>query len=255
MISVDKTSRPLSKLCLAFKRKWAEKETDWRFRLWFSRTSRLALGTTTLPTQTTIMSPDIPPEVLTLFLDKVRGAINCFRLIAHKTHIFPQRRHGYELTDLTNLRLVSRQFNEIAGPQAFESLCISFGDYDDDSKFDAANIRSKLVALASGTSPYSRWTKHLKIEKLVCPQSAPPIYWEMSLDMQESLFQIQEEWLMPALQVLSSVEEVECVVHPMLVAKCCHLLEWCMLKGFQCSNTNLASKLSQPLQLNRMLGN
>ena len=131
---------------------------------------------------------------------------------AQNTHVDPKKRHGYELNDLTNLRLVSRQFNEIAGPQAFESLYISFGNYNGDSNVDAAKIRSKLIALASGTTPHARWTKRLKIEKLVCPQSAPVIYWEMPSDMREILFQIQEQWLMAALHVLTSVEEVECVL-------------------------------------------
>jgi len=116
-----------------------------------------------------------------------------------------QKQQGYTLVDLTNLRLVSRQYNDIVEPQAFETLSLKFSS----SETLTTYLESKLVAIASGTSPHSRWAKRVNISEL-----------EESLGVLSAthyrLRTIQEKWLIPVLEGLSHVEELMYVLRPCL---------------------------------------
>ncbi|KAF6745030.1 hypothetical protein DFP72DRAFT_1077930 [Ephemerocybe angulata] len=132
-----------------------------------------------MSTQTTVGEP-LPYDVLVHISDKV---------------------YETDFASLCTLRLVSKATNEIAEPKVFASTSISFTN--------RPYTPSQLEAMASGTSPYSRWTTNLSIpENALIPlelADRDPLQGEE----RDRLLACQTEFLVPALESLQKLKSVK----------------------------------------------
>ncbi|KAJ2934110.1 hypothetical protein H1R20_g2993, partial [Candolleomyces eurysporus] len=119
-----------------------------------------------------------------------------------------QEGKNHDSKDFCNLRLVCKALNELVEPEVFSAVTIQFLR-DDSGRWEA--IPEFLSSLASGTSPYVRWAKKLRLSGLI------PIiaisHWSQYDPWQgeehETMLACQKEFLAPAIESLVHVEVVE----------------------------------------------
>ena len=112
--------------------------------------------------------------------------------------------------------MVCKTLKELVEPHAFSIIIIQFV-MDDSEKWKT--IPDFLLSLASGTSPYVRWAKDLRVVHLVPNQYRKNYHhllsrydpWQEANSEREMMFARQKEWLLPAIESLVQVERVTCV--------------------------------------------
>ncbi|RXW19360.1 hypothetical protein EST38_g6491 [Candolleomyces aberdarensis] len=119
-----------------------------------------------------------------------------------------QEGKNHDRKDFCGLRLVCKALNDLVEPEVFSTVTIQFLR-DDSGRWEA--IPEFLSSLASGTSPYVRWAKRLRLRGLI------PIlaitHWSHYDPWQgeehQTMLACQKELLAPAIESLVHVEVVE----------------------------------------------